>query len=263
MAPMRPVHRVELGSNWRGDEAVARRFPGQRWGIPAAVAILALNLVGFGVAYLFIRRLESPLILLGLVMPSLLAAGAAVVVSVVRGNGPVIDFGLPRRAAELMSQVRVGLVYGAAALIGGLVLAAILVAFSGEVAEPPVLGAAGLSTPWRLVLVAWIAFGAPLCEEIIFRGMVWGALERQRALARPEQRLRRVIGSNIFICAFTAVLFALWHGELWRIAILLYAGTVLGLARMRTGSVLSSAVAHSVNNSLPALIIFMLPTLGG
>ena len=62
---------------------------------------------------------SSPLFVVGIMIPSLLAAGLAVTVTMSRGNGPVVDFGLPRSVHELVGHIRSGLAWGGVAALRG------------------------------------------------------------------------------------------------------------------------------------------------
>lgn len=253
---MNPVHHVDLGRNWRGQAAAARRLPGQRWGLPAAVGVLAVFAAAAGVSALVVGTLDSAVVLvLALIVPSAAAAAAALAVSAVRGNGPVVDFGLPTSWDELAAQLRAGLTYGAAAVVGGLALAAVLLALAPWAQESPLVGLVSLPPALLAVLVAWVVVGAPVCEELMFRGMLWGALEKRARLGGAGARL---LTRPWVPCLLTALVFAVAHLEWWRLPILVYSGFMLGMARMRTGSAAASALAHSLNNLLPALALLAL-----
>jgi hypothetical protein len=85
---------------------------------------------------------------------------------------------------------------------------------------------------------------APICEEIVYRGLLWGALERY-ALPRWVP----------FVV--TTLLFALAHFEFTRTPLLFVVALPIALARLRTGRLLASVVAHQVNNLLPGVVLAM------
>jgi membrane protease YdiL (CAAX protease family) len=95
-----------------------------------------------------------------------------------------------------------------------------------------------------VVFVVMAMFGAPIVEEIAFRGMLYGAL----AKARINEHLVVII---------TALVFALFHFELKRFFILFAIGIILGEVRRRTGSTSAAIVAHVVNNTPAALFILV------
>ncbi|MET4048421.1 CAAX protease family protein [Rhodococcus sp. 1163] len=256
MAPMNAVHHQSTGYSdryWRAELLAAKRRSGQRWGIPAAAAVLALNLAGFLALPWLIDTDSSPAYVLAIMLPSVLAASLAFVITARRGNGPVVDFGLPTSLSEWGVQVRSGIAWGAAALAGGLLLALLVLARTDLESGSPLGNLVAIPTPWKVALVAWIWIGAPFCEEVMFRGMLWGALERRAAPMRMSW-----LGNRWVVLVVTAVVFALWHREGWRFLVLVWGGFAIGIARMRTGSVVASTTAHSVNNTLPALAILSL-----
>ena len=97
-----------------------------------------------------------------------------------------------------------------------------------------------------------VVFVAPLCEEIVYRGLLWGAVERLGA--------RRWWALGV-----TSVVFALAHFEFTRTPLLLLVAIPIALARLRTGRLLAGVVAHGVNNLLPAvsLVLLLLGVLPG
>lgn len=255
MAPMNHVQQQGSGLSetyWRAEQAAHQRRRGQRWGLPAAALVLGLNLAGFLLLGLVVTTEASALFVVGIMIPSLLAAGLAVAISMSRGNGPVIDFGLPGSSSELLGQVRSGLAWGGVAVVGGLLLALMLLSNIAYEDQTPVGNVAGIAVGWKIVLAVWILIGAPICEEMMFRGMLWGALEKR---TRPMPMAW--LGNRWVVLVITAVMFAIWHREWWRFVVLLWGGLAIGIARMRTGSILASTTAHSMNNTLPALVILL------
>lgn len=88
---------------------------------------------------------------------------------------------------------------------------------------------------------------APLCEEVLFRGVLWRALERWR-------------WNRWVIFAATTVVFSVAHLELLRTPLLLVLSIPIGLARLFTGNLVASVVAHQVNNLLPAVALLFSTT---
>lgn len=86
-----------------------------------------------------------------------------------------------------------------------------------------------------LAIVA-VALLIPVAEEILFRGLLFGAV-RKRWGSR----------STILI---TAIIFGASHGDLFYFVPLAAIGLVLGWTRNKTGSVWVSAFIHILNNSL-------------
>lgn len=252
---MNSVHHTTSGMSdtyWRAETAAQQRRPGQRWGMPAAAVVLLVNLAGFLILP-FVFDTDAPAVyVLAIMLPSITAATIAFLISWWRGNGPRLDFGFPTSWIELGGQVRSGFAWGSAALGGGLLLALVVLSRTDLEDQAPLGGLFDIPMAWKVVLALWIWLGAPLCEEIMFRGMVWGALER-----RVTPMKFAWLGNRWVVLVVTAVLFALWHREGWRFVVLVWGGLAIGVARMRSGSVAASATAHSVNNTLPALAILL------
>ncbi|HYZ07863.1 MAG TPA: type II CAAX endopeptidase family protein [Pseudonocardiaceae bacterium] len=101
-------------------------------------------------------------------------------------------------------------------------------------------------TAVAVFLVVWLV--APLCEEVLFRGVLWRALEHWR-------------WNRWLIFGVTTVGFAFLHFELLRTPLLVVISIPIGLARMLTGNLLASVVAHQANNFVPALGLLLI-TLG-
>jgi membrane protease YdiL (CAAX protease family) len=96
-----------------------------------------------------------------------------------------------------------------------------------------------------LVLFVLLAmFGAPIVEEIAFRGLLYGALAKAH------------INEHVVV-VITALVFALFHFEPKRFIILFAIGMILGEVRRRTGSTSAAIVAHIVNNTPAALFILV------
>ncbi|OZD66491.1 CPBP family intramembrane metalloprotease [Rhodococcus sp. 05-340-1] len=255
MAPMNHVQQQGSGLSetyWRAEQAALERTSGQRWGLPAAALVLGLNLAGFLMLGVVVSSDASAVFVVGIMIPSLLAAGLAVAISKARGNGPVVDFGLPRSTPEFLGHLRSGLAWGGVAVVGGIVLALILLSRIDFDDPTPLGNVTDTAVGWKIVLALWIWIGAPICEETMFRGMLWGALEK-----RTSPMPMAWLGNRWVVLAITAVLFAIWHREWWRFVVLLWGGFAIGIARMRSGSIVASTTAHSLNNTLPALVILL------
>jgi membrane protease YdiL (CAAX protease family) len=172
--------------------------------------------------------------------PWFMLAGWPIVATTLKGNGPGIDLGLiaPR------THLRLGFVAGLLSLAAASLIAVIVTRFTGPLSSSA--GDVGLNqTGIVLVLFVLLAmFGAPIVEEIAFRGMLYGAL----AKAHVNEHLVVVI---------TALVFALFHFEPKRFVILFVIGMILGEVRRRTGSTSAAIVAHVVNNTPAALYILV------
>ncbi len=92
------------------------------------------------------------------------------------------------------------------------------------------------STAEIVALGVLIAIVAPVVEELVFRGVLWSALDRW--LPTPA------------VIAITSILFAGFHMDPTQAIPLLLTGTFFGFVRWTTGSVKPAIAVHVVNNSL-------------
>jgi hypothetical protein len=103
------------------------------------------------------------------------------------------------------------------------------------------------STAWPAALVA-IGLGAPLAEELLFRGFLFSALA----------------GSRLGIVGTTLVTNALWtalhaHYSPWGLAEVFLIGLILSWALVRTRSVLTPIAYHAIYNTALALALRLVP----
>ncbi|MGP4017879.1 lysostaphin resistance A-like protein [Saccharopolyspora sp. 5N708] len=216
-----------------------------RWGLGAfffAQAVFVLVSVTLAAA---LGSPDALALVLMLVLPTVLAAAVAVVITVVRGNGPRLDFGLQWH----WSDVTTGLAIGGIGVVTTTIATMLWMQWVGQdnaqstvsslldgVKLPPVLAVV-------IFLHIWLV--APLCEELLYRGLLWGAMERLR-------------WSQLNVFVLSTAVFAIGHLEPERTALLLVIAIPIGVARMVTGRLTASVVAHQVNNFLPALGLLLL-----
>jgi membrane protease YdiL (CAAX protease family) len=228
--------------------------PTHRWGLGAFVLV---EVVFVGVTALLGNLLLPSALAAGpppagllavlLAVPTMCAAGTALLITRVRGNGPRRDLGLVWVPHDLL----LGLAFG----LGGLFFTAIAGAVYLRLVGPEASSAVGdlfngirAGPAVAVAVFAIVVLLVPICEEIIYRGLLWGAVAR--------------LGAGRWIAfGVTTVMFALAHFELTRTPLLLIIGIPIGLARAVTGRLLASVVAHQVNNLLPGLAL-MLGLLG-
>ena len=91
------------------------------------------------------------------------------------------------------------------------------------------------SAPWTSVILL-MAFVPAICEEITFRGFIFGGL------VRGGHPLRAVL--------VTALMFGISHGVLQQSISATFMGLLLGWIALRTGSVLPGIAIHFCNNAL-------------
>ena len=82
---------------------------------------------------------------------------------------------------------------------------------------------------------------APICEEVFFRGYLFGGLLR---------------GMNVWLATLiSALLFTLVHGDVGSAVPLLIIGLILPVLRWRTGSLWPGIALHTLNNLIAALTV--------
>lgn len=239
-----------------GSQQAPERTPerAQRWGFGAFLLVEAVLLASAAFVTALLQPdpdqpVPIPKVLIGTISPTMTAAATALLITRVRGNGPRHDLRLSWR----WDDVRVGLWYG----LLGLVLAAVGAFVWTEIVggEEATSAIAGLvedrrMSVWAIVtMFVYLWLVGPICEELIYRGLLWRAVERLH-WARPRW------GRFAAFLISTAV-FAVSHLEPMRTALLLVIAVPIGLARLTTGRLLASIVAHQVNNFLPAVAILL------
>ena len=103
------------------------------------------------------------------------------------------------------------------------------------------------SLAWPLMAFA-VVVGAPVFEELAFRGAMWDRFHR----VQPAGSLVALLG--------TSALFALYHADPLHIVGVLPIGLFLGLVRWRTGGLACCVVAHAANNGLAVVMALGLGT---
>ena len=221
-----------------------------RWGLGAYLLVeVTFLLLSVLLSYLLAGRLTSSAgaIALALAVPTVGAAGLALLITRIRGNGPRIDLGLRVTRRDVV----IGLLCGLAGLVITIPASLLYVAIVGTDASSAVGDAFGgvRAGPVLAILVfVIVVFVAPLCEEIVYRGLLWGAVER--------------LGANRWwTLVVTTVVFALAHFEFSRTPLLLVVAIPIGVARVITGRLSAGVIAHQINNLLPGVVL-MLSVLG-
>jgi len=246
------------------DESLGERFhgpfgervepaapPARRWGFGAylfAEAVFLAASLLLVLPYVDAARPVPPppaVLLLSLTVPTVLSAAAAMVVTWMRGGGPRNDLGLRVTRADLSR----GFGFGCAGLMATIPAAALWSHVVGvdeaNSAVARLFAGQRFSVPLAaaVFLVVWLV--APVCEEIVYRGLLWGAMERNGA-------------NRWWAFGVTTLAFALAHFELTRTPLLLVIAVPIGLARVYSDNIGASIVAHQVNNLIPAVSLFML-----
>ena len=94
-------------------------------------------------------------------------------------------------------------------------------------------------------IFTFLAIGiiAPIAEEILFRGLIFGALQKW---LQPG-----------WVICWTSLLFAIAHLELIGLVPLIALGAILGWVRFRTGSIGLSILLHAANNCLATFALML------
>ena len=218
-----------------------------RWGlwdvVIGMVGAIAFGLI-VGVAFLLTDAPFVTAALLGTLLPWVVLAGYPILVARLKGNGARIDFGLRLTWSDTGWGVLGGLL--------SLLLAGIAAVITQQF-FPDVTSAAGdvadelTDEGGRAAVVIFavmLMVGAPIVEELFFRGLMFSALRK------------RGIGAVLSI-VISAVVFAGFHIEPLRFLVLLPSGLVLGWVRWRTGSTGASMVTHGMVNAPGAIALLV------
>jgi len=95
---------------------------------------------------------------------------------------------------------------------------------------------------WRVVLVLAVVVGAPLVEELLYRGLIFGSLRN-----RLSPLLTVLVGAFWFAAA---------HMQGVQFVGLLVFGIVLGVCRQRTGRLGMGVLAHAAFNATSLVILW-------
>ena len=216
-----------------------------RWGLGAFLLVelvYVLVSASLGVALGGTGRLSAGKLVLALAVPTVIAAGLAMLITKLRGNGPRTDL----RLSWSWRGLRLGLMFGFGGLlvmIPASVVYRLIVGPDANSAVGRIFGGVKASWPWAVAVFLLVVFVGPLCEEIVYRGLLWGALER-----RWGQWVALVVST---------VVFALAHLEFTRAPLLVVVAIPIALARLYSGGLLASVIAHQVTNLLPGIALML------
>jgi uncharacterized protein len=219
------------------------------WGLGDVVATLGITtLIALVTSVVLVKSHIDPTNGWGLITstatPWFGLAGWPIYAAWRKGNGFRLDFGFLATRAH----IRLGLLGGLVAVTFGIVLAKLSENLFGDISSAAGDLALEQSGVVLVVFCLMIMFGAPLVEELAFRGLLFSALLKARI--------------NSFVAVgISALTFALFHFEPKRFLILLSIGLVLGEIRRRTGSSLASAATHFMVNA-PATVTILITSLG-
>ena len=234
--PGAPVTYVEALAAGR-----ALRVP--RWGladvlIALLIALVVPTLVLGAVLSAGVARNGALVLLLSLTLPWLGFGLWPIVTTRFQGNGPTLDLGLSLRRSDILWGIGGGV---ACFVLGTLVAVAterIFGSFDSAAGDALASTEGSRWVVWAFAVCALI--GAPLFEELCFRGLAFAAIAKTTSARGLPAVPWATIGS--------ALLFTLVHLEPVRIPLLFTIGLVLSLLRARTGRIGASVIAHALNN---------------
>ena len=238
-------------------EALAEGRPlrAPRWGladvlIAILIALIVPSLILGAVLAAGAAKDGGLVLLLSLMLPWLGFGLWPILTTRLQGNGPTLDLGLSVRWIDVVWGIGGGV---ACFVLGSLTAAATERVFgSFDSAAGDALANADISrwVVWAFALCALV--GAPLFEELCFRGLAFAAIAKATS--------RRGLPAVPWATIGSALLFALVHVEPVRIPVLLVIGLVLSVLRARTGRIGASVIAHSLNNFVAVLGILTAST---
>lgn len=106
---------------------------------------------------------------------------------------------------------------------------------------------------WLIINIVVLAFVPAVCEELVFRGVVFNGL-LQYTKGKKNRAWIAIVGS--------ALLFALVHGNIEQTLYPIIFGIVLGVLAYKTKSIIPGMVAHFVNNAVVLTMNFLYQTTG-
>lgn len=195
-------------------------------------------------------RLPGGVLVIALVVPTVVAGVVAVTGAWLVGRGSVWQ----RLRNELsvrwrLRDIGIGLALGVLGLLVTVPASVLWARWVGERQANSAVGSVfnGQRLPLGLALTLFFAVWlvAPLCEEVLYRGVLWRAMEYW--------------GWNRWVIfGLTTVLFSFAHLELLRTPLLVVISLPIALARLLCGNLLASIAAHQANNFLPAIGLLLI-----
>jgi membrane protease YdiL (CAAX protease family) len=240
--PTPPVAAQTPSGPPRGRAAAAPRRT-HRWGLGAylvAEAVFLLSSLAISALIDALGATGAGGLALALAVPTVLAAATALLLTRLRGGGPRLDL----RLVWSRRDVGLGIAFGVGGLAVTIPASVLFVAIAGEGATSAVGEVfGGMTAPPALAVLIFliVVLLAPLCEEIVYRGLLWGGVEK---LAGPRVAF-----------AVSTLLFALAHFEFARTPLLLVVALPIAAARYYTGRLAAGVIAHQINNLLPGLVL--------
>jgi membrane protease YdiL (CAAX protease family) len=158
-------------------------------------------------------------------------------VALLRAGGIPLKVGLRLYPIDPLTAL-ICLLLGLAVFPFSLVIESVMMQLSGMAPVATPAGALPSSTLDSVLYFIALACSAPVCEEILFRGAIQGAYEKQRPA--------------VFAVVITAVMFIFYHMRVSGLPGLVPVSFVLGYAAWRTRSIYASMLVHFGMNGASA-----------
>jgi membrane protease YdiL (CAAX protease family) len=157
-------------------------------------------------------------------------------------------FEWPNYASPLVSTIACILIAASLFVVGGLVTSR----WGGSKTQLDLLVESSLAARFATAFVA--VFTAPLVEELIYRGVLYSAV---------EQALGRVVAVGAISLLFAGVHVLQYQNNIAVIVIITLLSFTLTLVRAYTGKLLPSFVIHLAFNGIQSVVIVLAPFFGG
>lgn len=218
-----------------------------RWGLwDVLIGLTGTLVIGIavGAALWWADAPVAVQVLVGTTAPWLFLAGWPIVITRLRGNGPRMDLGIRLTWRDTGWGVLAGMLALVVSGIAALASQAIFPEVTSTAAEAAAELEESAGRTAIVIFALLVMVGAPIVEELFFRGLFFSALRK------------RGVGAVLTI-VITAIVFASFHLEPLRFLILLPTGIILGWVRWRTGSTGSAMVAHGLVNTPGAIALLV------
>lgn len=234
------------------------------WFVLAELAFVVASVLAVLPFLVANRGPDTPLpgaaLVAALVVPTAAAGLVAVIGATRHGQGNLLERLRNRLSLRWeLSDLGIGLAVGVLGLVVTVPASLVWARWVGESqansAVGEVFGDQRLALGWALALFFAVWLIAPLCEELVYRGVLWRAMEYWR------WNRWVIFGLTTVLFSLAHPLFSLSYSELLRTPLLIVISVPVALARLLTGNLLASIVAHQVNNFLPAIGLLLI-TLG-
>ena len=158
-----------------------------------------------------------------------------------------IGFEWPKSASPLISTVAYALIATALFVVGAVVTSR----WGGSKTQLDLLVESSLPARFATAFVA--VFTAPLVEEMIYRGVLYSAV---------EQALGRFVAIGVVSLLFAGVHVFQYQNNIAVIVVITMLSFTLTLMRAYTGKLLPSFVVHLVFNGIQSVVIVLAPFFG-